>query len=312
MYLSRGVQAARSLLSSLTARPRPESCTSAREGVFWCRMNWSDERYVRLFTRDTVTWLRWSFETRAVFCLLLRKVDRSGVLETGRGDKAEALALTLMAPIEVCRKAIAELTSCGTLAASDTSLVVPRFIEAQECRMSDKARQKESREKRAAAKIQNHEDVCHTPSHDVTAGHTVSHAVTPAVPYRAVPYRTVPETTAPLFASRPPESPEADKPSKDSDLLVADFKAVVGSDYLWQGAKDGTALAALLKAASIGEVRNRWRRGLSAPAASWASCRTVAELRSKWNHLGEPTRDLTKGVAPVSDWATIGEDGGAF
>lgn len=47
-------------------------------------MNWSDERYVRLFTRDTVTWLRWSFETRAIFCLMLRKVDRSGVLETGR------------------------------------------------------------------------------------------------------------------------------------------------------------------------------------------------------------------------------------
>ena len=150
-------------------------------------MNWSDERYVRLFTRDTVTWLRWSFEARSVFCLLLRKVDRSGVLETGRGDKAEALALTLMAPIDTCRKALDELTACGTVAVGDASVVLPRFIEAQECRMSDAARQKESREKRAVAKLQNHEDARHAPSHAVTAGHTVSHVVTPAVPSRAVP-----------------------------------------------------------------------------------------------------------------------------
>lgn len=117
------------------------------------------------------------------------------------------------------------------------------------------------------------------------------------------------EATAPLA---PPRREKSDKRPRDSDLLVQDFKAVTGSDYLWQGAKDGTALAALLRVASLEEVRNRWRRGLSAPTASWASCRTVAQLRSKWNDLGEPVRDITKGVAPVSDWATIGEDGGVF
>ena len=167
-------------------------------------MNWSDERYVRLFTRDTVTWLKWSFETRSVFMLLLRKVDRSGVLETGRDNPAEALAVIITAPIDACRRALAELTACGTVAVGENSLVIPRFVEAQECRMSDKARQKESREKRAAAKLQNHEDVCHTPSHDVTAGHTVSHAVTPAVPYRAVPYRAVPSHAVPVEEALPP------------------------------------------------------------------------------------------------------------
>jgi len=189
-------------------------------------MNWSDERYVRLFTRDTVTWLRWSFETRAVFCLLLRKVDRSGVLETGRGDKAEALALTLMAPTDTCRKALSELTACGTVALGDASLVIPRFIEAQECRMSDAARQKESREKRAVAKLQNHDDACHTPSHDVTAGHTVSHAVTPAVPSRAVPpVPSVPsqdekkgETpSVPLPLELLPDTPKAKREPKKPD-----------------------------------------------------------------------------------------------
>ena len=184
-------------------------------------MNWSDERYVRLFTRDTVTWLRWSFETRAIFCLMLRKVDRSGVLETGRGDKAEALALTLMAPIDMCRKALSEMVDCGTVAVGDASLVIPRFIEAQECRMSDKARQKESREKRAAAKLENHDDARHTLSHGVTGGHTVSHDVTPAVPYRAVPSRTEPyqETNveqAPLLPLEPPKA----KPPKVRPMAI--------------------------------------------------------------------------------------------
>ena len=41
-------------------------------------MNWSDERYVRLFTRDTVTWLKWSFETRSVFMLASQPQIRTG------------------------------------------------------------------------------------------------------------------------------------------------------------------------------------------------------------------------------------------
>ena len=72
---------------------------------------------------------------------------------------------------------------------------------------------------------------------------------------------------------------------RDSDRLCADFAESVGSKYAWQGAKDGTALAYLLTVASIDEVSRRWRLGLKAPADDWASCRTVAQLRSKWNDL---------------------------
>lgn len=74
-------------------------------------------------------------------------------------------------------------------------------------------------------------------------------------------------------------------PARDSDLLCEDFKATTGSAYLWQGAKDGVALAELLKAATLEEVRTRWRRGLKANPDDWASCRTVAQLRQKWNDL---------------------------
>ena len=74
---------------------------------------------------------------------------------------------------------------------------------------------------------------------------------------------------------------------RESDALVADFRDVTGSEYLWQGAKDGTALAELRKSFGLDEVRARWRRGLAAPADEWASCRTVAQLRAKWNDLAD-------------------------
>lgn len=86
-----------------------------------------------------------------------------------------------------------------------------------------------------------------------------------------------------LKASAP--TPKASAPPRDSDELVKAFQEVLGAQYLWQGAKDGTALARILKAAPMSEVLARWRRGLQAPESSWASCRNVAQLAAKWNDL---------------------------
>ena len=79
--------------------------------------------------------------------------------------------------------------------------------------------------------------------------------------------------------------PKTPAPSRDSDELLKIFREVTGSEYLWQGAKDGVALARLVKAAPLAEVLARWRRGLEAPETEWASCRNVAQLASKWNDL---------------------------
>lgn len=92
---------------------------------------------------------------------------------------------------------------------------------------------------------------------------------------------------SPSTEHRAPKKESAPTPStpRETDLLVDDFKAVTGAAYMWQGAKDGTALARLKCIASLDEIRSRWRAGLKAPADAWASCRTVAQLAAKWNDL---------------------------
>lgn len=87
-------------------------------------------------------------------------------------------------------------------------------------------------------------------------------------------------------------------PERDSDLLKADFKELTGHEYLWAGAKDGVALADLKKTATIDEIRARWRKGLAEPVEDWASCRTVAQLRAKFNDL-VPQAPKPKQVDPL-------------
>lgn len=73
------------------------------------------------------------------------------------------------------------------------------------------------------------------------------------------------------------------------DKMHAAFKAVTGKVYA-QGVSDSAALRALVDGgATDAELVERWERGLR--AEGYRSCRTFAELRSKWNGLIEmPSR----------------------
>lgn len=116
---------------------------------------------------------------------------------------------------------------------------------------------------------------------------------------KSVNERTLNDALTPSTEHRAPKvkalAPAAPSQPRDSDRLAAVFSEVTGQAYLWQGAKDGAALAELLKAATLEQVLDRWRRGLKASADDWASCRTVAQLRQKWNDLAD-----AKPAAPVS------------
>lgn len=218
-------------------------------------MHWEDERYVRLYTRDTPTWLLMPWQARATLPLILRKADRAGVIDLG-SEGMEGLAITIGLPLEVTKPGVEALAKKGTITLTDTTLVVDKFVEAQETPQSDSQRQRTSREKRR--------DLAKSLSRGVTRSHAVSQPVTPnlAVPNRAEPAE--PKETTPLLSR-----------------LVASFLAVLGREYAGN-AHDMSSVDALRKLGSADEIDRRWRASLT---AKYPRCATLKELVKHWNHF---------------------------
>lgn len=150
-------------------------------------LDWSNERYVRMYTRDTDEWLVLPWQSRAVWPLLLRKVDRSGVLPAKLGARGVAVLIGL--PLEVVDPGIAGLLEDGCLVKVDGGYVIPNFIEAQEASASDAKRQRDSRERRRAAAMGHPVTQRDATSRPVTTGHDESQQVTPSLadPCRSEP-----------------------------------------------------------------------------------------------------------------------------
>ncbi len=232
-------------------------------------MEWGDERYVRLYTRNTGTWVAIGWEGRFVLMSLLRQVDRAGVLSVTTGEEAETIAAMILAPLEVVKSGLERLIARKVVVAGDDQLRWPTFMSAQEARSSDKVRQQKSREARALGE---------SLSQNVTFGHTSHTAVTNVTPSLAVPSLAVPSREKTVRAKKP----RAVVP-RETDFLKADFLLVTGKEYKFQGAKDGVAFAELRKTEAMGEIRIRWIRGLR--ATGWHHVASVAQLLSKWNDL---------------------------
>jgi hypothetical protein len=147
-------------------------------------MDWSNERYVRLYCSDTKSWLLFGWEGQAVLSLLLRKVDRSGMLDDVYDAEDVALMLGSGFPVDVAERGLSRLTKKGTVVITESGLLVPNYIEAQETPKSDAQRQRDARENRRAkakavvtkrdASVTNRDNL----SRGVTDGHTLSQPVT--------------------------------------------------------------------------------------------------------------------------------------
>ncbi len=196
--------------------------------MFFCksrRVDWSNERYVRLYTRDSVTWSLLSWEAQALLCFLLRKVDRAGVMDLGGNEPARAAAAVVRMPLDVVERALPELTAAGVFEISETAMVMPNYIEAQEAKSSDKQRQSESRGRRrdrarAGADVTQRD----TSSQPVTRGHDVSHDVTPSLakPSQAEPSCTERESPAkPATRAKRPKKPRTPKPPTPQEIEIA-------------------------------------------------------------------------------------------
>jgi len=190
-------------------------------------MRWEDERYVRVYTRDTVDWLALSFDAQALFLLLLRKVDRAGLLDLGRAGK-RGVAVAVGHPRDWARlePALEELLAdgCVRLTEDGGRLLVPNFLTAQEAKASDRARQQKSRETARDVAAMHNASLRDASSHGVTGGHdsgqsvtrghAASHDVTPS---RAVLSRAVPITASQGPADAVPTPEQEDLPDATED-----------------------------------------------------------------------------------------------
>jgi hypothetical protein len=110
-------------------------------------MNFEDEPYVRLYQRDTKTWLKWQWEGQSVWSLLSRKLDRAGVLDDVTDPVAD-VALVTGLPESVVSIGLPRIIESGTLEHRGSLLVAPRFVEGQTATKSDRLRSAELRKRR--------------------------------------------------------------------------------------------------------------------------------------------------------------------
>ncbi len=169
-------------------------------------MRWEDERYVRVYTKDTVTWGALPWQSRAIWPLILRKVDRAGLLDLA-GEGVEGLADLIKMPVEVVEPGVAGILKKSYAVMHGTILVVPNFIEAQETPQNDAARKRASREKARALVTKRDVEsqdvtVSHETGQNVTNGHAESRAVTPS--------HSVPSLPVPSLLSLVPSAPAFD------------------------------------------------------------------------------------------------------
>lgn len=94
-------------------------------------LDWANERYVRVYTRDTAEQLCWPWEARAIWWLLIRKADRSGMLPVPAKLGVRGLAALISMPVEVVEVGLAALLEDGCVRAVPDGYLIPNYIEAQ-------------------------------------------------------------------------------------------------------------------------------------------------------------------------------------
>jgi hypothetical protein len=241
-------------------------------------MDWANERYVRLYTRDTPEWLCMDWQGRALWPLLIRKVDRSGVLATRLGSRGVAALVGL--PVEVVDVGMTALLADGCLRDHQLGFVIPNFIEAQETPQSDTQRKRDSRERR---RVVTNRDIgsqnvteSHTESHGVTRSHTESHAVTP-IRSEPSPDQTSPDQKdlpLPRKRSSGPRDPKPPVPGHQETIacFTEAFERAYRTKPTW-GGRRGRQVQELLSAHGEAEVRRRigilFGGGLAWPAGPY-------------------------------------------
>lgn len=256
-------------------------------------MDFTDEHYSKLFTRDTVTWLSWPWQARVLLPLLIRKVDPTGFLDVGKREPAAAVAIMISVPVDVVAPGLEAMLADGTAEMVGGRLLLPNYVAAQESRKTDKAKSRDYRErKKAHARAEASSKTPKPLEQPVTERHQTSPVVTSANP-PALPCSALPEKTA----GRTPKKPRPEKaPDPRHAPLVGElvkvFADVTGGKYPF-GPIDAAAVTALLAKATEPTVIAGWAKALRSSA--YPVVRTLPELVKHLAHFvgatGPPARD---------------------
>lgn len=287
-------------------------------------MRWEDESYVKLYRRDTADMLLWPWQSHAVWPNLLRKVDGSGLIDTGRRDEFGALSALLHLPREVVEAGIAGLIEDGCVERVDGGYLVRNFVEAQEAKKTDAQKKRDYREKQRERRRSQVRKITRPPVPENAKQGTGEDKCPPSV-HQVSPVGDPPAQPSPaqLSSVTPPSEECAEKPAPPRRVvehapdprhapLVQGLCDVYlrerGVKYPFQRGRDAKQVSELLATGLdppvIVDAFSRALRHVGYPSVS-----SLSELVTNLAHfVGKPNaKPADKGRAPESakDWSSV-------
>lgn len=108
--------------------------------------DWSRERWVKLFTRDSGRYLMLPLSARGIYHCLQRVCDADGRIEF-EGGGLDTVAALLRGDVNEVELAVAELSKAGLVVVHDDCLLLPEHLEQQLSRTDPALRQRQARER---------------------------------------------------------------------------------------------------------------------------------------------------------------------
>lgn len=197
-------------------------------------LDWSNERYVRLYTRITPDMALWCWQAKAIWPWMLASAERSGTIAAKRGGAA-GLAKLIGMPLAVVEAGLngsdedgIGLLDDGCVVATASGYSIPNYANAQTAQASQNKRAADYRARQRLAEsladCNGTDSVVtenHAPSRAVTENHAASREITPSRSEQsgAEKRESVPATPGPLVLL--PTGPKSDTVEVAAVALLA-------------------------------------------------------------------------------------------
>jgi len=116
-------------------------------------MDWGDEKFIRVYCRDTENFSGWGWEAQALIFPIMRRLDESGEIDLCGKDPTEKLKeLFPKFPVEFLKTGLEELLRTETFCVRDGSIFMPKFAEAQQASITPRQRKRAERARKRLAR----------------------------------------------------------------------------------------------------------------------------------------------------------------